>query len=131
MWYSLLTILFFMLNLTPNNERKIMKTLITLAIMLLATSAFAGTVNFTWPASDAPDLAGYRIFQRDGAGEYDYTAPIAEIEAGTEVCVVESVPDGDYSWVMRVFDFGGNESVDSNECSLLIDDPPGPIVGFG
>lgn len=99
--------------------------LVFMIMLLFAAPAFAATVTFTWLPSDAPDLAGYRIY-RQGV-----TAPIAEVAAGTETCTVEGIPDGDHTWIIRVVDLANQESIDSDPCSLSIDDPPGPVVGFG
>jgi hypothetical protein len=112
-----------------------MKKLVVVAVVLMVAvfvpSAWAMNITFTWNPNSESDLAGYRLFQRESGTSYDYGAPIAEIPAGTEVCVVEDVSDGDYRWVLRAFDTAGNESTDSNECSLLVDNPPDAVVGFG
>lgn len=109
------------------------RLIITLSLIILTFTApcWAAEVDFVWDPNSETDLAGYRLFQRTAGGNYDYAAPVAEIPAGTEVCTLIDIPDGDYRWVVRAFDTSGNESGDSNECSLAIDDPPGVVTGFG
>jgi hypothetical protein len=106
------------------------KYLLACIILLFAVPAFGADIKFGWDKNSEADLAGYRLFQRNVSGAYDYTTPVAEIPAGTEVCII-TVSDGDYLWVLRAFDIAGNESEDSNECGLLVDDPPGVVTGFG
>jgi len=105
--------------------------IVSLMWLMMAFVCRAADVDFTWSPNTDADLAGYRVFQRTAGATYDYTTPVAEIPAGIEVCTLADIPDGDYRWVMRAFDAAGQESVDSNECSLAIDDPPGPVQGFG
>lgn len=111
-----------------------MKRLLLAALMVafFVSTAWAANVTFTWVPSPASDLAGYRLFQREAGASYDYNTPVAQIAASDPAtCTITDVPDGDYRWVLRAFDDSGNESIDSNECSLLIDFPPGQVQSFG
>ena len=101
------------------------------AVLMTAFVCQAGSVTCAWDPNTEADLAGYRLFQRIAGAAYDYAAPVAEIPAGTEICTLADIPDGDYRWVLRAFDTANNESADSNEVALFIDDPPDTVTGFG
>jgi hypothetical protein len=100
-----------------------------ISFFLVLAAAHAGSnVTFAWDPVAAPDLAGYRLYQSDTAGRYQYGAEhcAAEIAAGTETVTLEDVPDGAWYWVATAFDDKGNESGPSNEVTAVLDTtPPG------
>ena len=99
---------------------------------LLVAAAHAGSnVTLSWDPVTAPDLAGYRLYQSDTAGRYQYGAEhcAAEIAAGTETVTLQDVPDGAWYWVATAFDDKGNESGPSNEVTAVLDATPPPAPG--
>ena len=100
-------------------------SLIVLVVMfaLCAVAIADQNVMFQWDANNpAPD--GYRLFQRDQSGAYDYTAPIWQ---GTELTHSVTLPNGAYGFVLRAF-VGNAESGDSNEVLYTVEDVPAPIL---
>lgn len=106
--------------------------LVIVFIFTFVGMASAADIEFAWTANTEADLAGYRIFQRDVNGSYNYVTPVAEILAGTQKCVVvitdQDWKDEKFRWVLRAFDTGDNESGDSNECG---DRKPDIPIGVG
>ena len=109
-----------------------MKTIITIlmALMLLAGTAFAGTVCLEWDPISDPDLAGYKIFVRAEGGVYDYNNPAWQ---GTETTCSFPLADGETFYIVgRAFDTEGLEGEDSDELSWYhefpwVNTPPGTI----
>ena len=99
-----------------------MKTIliVILAALLLASTAWAETLTFTWDANTESDLAEYRLYQRSVDGSYP-AEPVATIPAGTET-VQLTVPDGKYFWRLTAVDTSGFKSEPSKEVDNI---PPG------
>lgn len=81
------------------------------------------TVKFAWDPNPESDLAGYRLYQTDVKGEYvlDKEHAVATIPAGTEVCTLPHVIDGEHWWILTAFDNHDNESGKSNEVGVDLD----------
>ncbi|MFW9899941.1 MAG: hypothetical protein ACFFDY_01480 [Candidatus Thorarchaeota archaeon] len=94
--------------------------LLTCFIFLSVTSLSHATtgITFAWGMQTVPDLAGFKLFQREGeTGAYNFEAPIATIEDATaREYTLQNVPDGkNYYWVLRAYDNDGLTSDSSNE----------------
>ena len=102
-----------------------MKKMLLTCVMLLAVGAVAwgATLTVMWDANTETDLAGYRLYQSDTAGQYTFGAEhaIATVPAGTETATVADVADGTWFWVLTAHDTSGNESEPSNEVTKTID----------
>jgi len=105
--------------------------LVTCFVCLAAPVAFAqSNVTIAWTAREELDLAGYEVFQRLQDGVYDYDAPAATIQVGTETATLLEVPDGTYFWMLRAFDQAGNRGIDSAEVTASLDTvAPGQVQG--
>ena len=112
----------------------VIATLALFFAFVAASAHAASNVTLAWDAVANPDLAGYRLYQSDTSGRYQYGAErcAAEIPAGTETVILENVPDGVWYWVATAFDNAGNESGPSNEVTAILDttapDVPGQLV---
>jgi len=112
---------------------KIFLSLVAILFCLAATSAHAASVTFEWTPNTEEDLAGYRIYQSQVLGQYEYGAGKAakEIAAGETTATLTDLADGIYFWVLTAFDQKGNESGPSKELTLDIDTtPPGAPLNF-
>ncbi len=76
--------------------------------------ASAAQVTLAWDENSEPDLAGYRVFCRQVGQDYDFNNPAWE---GTQTtCEIYDLDDNPmYYFVVRAYDFSGNESGNSNE----------------
>ncbi|NTW37340.1 MAG: hypothetical protein HGB17_14710, partial [Syntrophobacteraceae bacterium] len=101
------------------------RTLFTLSIisaLVLALSSIAlaeTTVKLAWDYASPPsDLAGFRIYQADGAGNYKLGKGNELVDvsdpAARSVTLPGKYPDGTYHWVATAYDKKGNESKPSN-----------------
>lgn len=100
------------------------KLLLTCAMLLaLCSAAWGVTLTVMWDANTEADLAGYRLYQSDTAGQYTYGEDhaIATTLAGTEIITVKDIADGTHHWVLTAYDTSGNESGPSNEVTKIID----------
>ena len=97
---------------------------IILCITFFAVSVSAKDITFSWDANTESDLAGYRLYQSDQPGVYNYgpVHAMVTIPAGTETCVLSGVVDGTWYWVLTAYDTEGNESGPSNEVSDTVDE---------
>lgn len=98
--------------------------LVFCAALFFAVTAHAESqVTFAWDAVSESDLAGYRLYQSDVSGKYEYGHDkcVKQISAGTETATIENIPDGLWYWVVTAYDDAGNESGPSNEVSLDLD----------
>lgn len=109
-----------------------MKKLIAIAILLMASTAIAATVNFRWAANTEPDLAGYRLYRATKSGGYIKGAYVAQIPCGPndESCTqaADQVGIGTFFWTVTAYDEEGLESDYSIELSKTIggSTPPDP-----
>lgn len=90
-------------------------------------------ITFAWNMLNPPaDLAGFKMFQREGIGSYDYANPVATInDPNARECQLTGVADGkNLYWVVRAFDSDGLDSPDSNEVSQDKTGPPGAPGGL-
>src|SRR5581483_2212180 len=73
--------------------------------------------HLEWTASDAADLARYRVYRG--------TAPVEDIDAdASRVHDEMQLPNGTYSFHVTALDAIGNESAASNEVTLTVAVPP-------
>jgi hypothetical protein len=89
--------------------------LIVLIVSIAPTNiAHALDLSFAWDAITEPDLAGYRLFHRQGGQHYDYNNRAWE---GTETtCTIYGLDDNTtYYFVARAYNDYGDESENSNE----------------
>ena len=75
----------------------------------LVALAEAGRVRLVWEASDAPDLAGYRISRR-GPDTQEFVPLTAEPITATEYADRDLAPGATYSYRVTAVDRLGNES---------------------
>lgn len=96
---------------------------VSLALLIIGTAfSHAGQVTLAWdPNSPTPD--GYRIFQRDEGGQYDYSKPVwpTDGQKHTETtCNINNLTEGQtYYFVIRAY-VGMDESGDSNEVAYTV-----------
>ena len=110
-----------------------MKKVLLLAAVLGAIFSLAyasSQYKLTWDPNSESDLAGYRTYKRAEGQSYDYSSPMWE-GTSTESAQFDTSawPDGTYYFVVHAYDQAGNESADSNEVSLAVDNPPAPPQG--
>ena len=93
--------------------------LLTIALLVFSIPNSSGSTQVTleWSPNSEPDLAGYRVYNREEGQSYDYTNPSWE---GTETtCTIYNLDETKtYYFVARAFDAEGFESGDSNEICL-------------
>lgn len=75
----------------------------------LVALAEAGRVRLVWEASDAPDVAGYRVFRR-GPDSQGFVPLTAEPISATEHADRDLAPGASYSYRVTAVDELGNES---------------------
>lgn len=98
-----------------------MKRMIGLAILLLmATSAYAGTVLVTWDASVSPEVMGYRVHYGTAPGAYAVTVDVGNTTSAS----IGNLGPGTYYFAATAYDSNGISSEFSNECSKTIDPEP-------
>jgi hypothetical protein len=77
-----------------------------------------GRVRLLWEESEAPDVAGYRVYRREGEGDF---RPLNEdLVLRLEFLDTEVVSDRVYSYEIRTVDRAGNESEASEQVDVLI-----------
>jgi len=85
----------------------------TVVMGLWAVQASATDLCFAWDANPEPDLAGYKLFGKQGrTSAYDYTAPLWD---GPETTCTVAVVGTDWYFVARAYNTYNEESEDSNE----------------
>jgi hypothetical protein len=99
-----------------------------LTLILVAAIAHADLVVVWDLNAETPD--GYRVFQRDGAGSYNYATPFAEVDGTQDRTPPFSNPQPGETkcFVARAF-VGDSESADSNEACYTEptdEEPPPP-----
>lgn len=95
-----------------------------LTILLLSVNCWADSSRqFIWDANSESDLAGYRLYQSDTAGQYEFGSEFAitTIPKGSVTTTLKDIPEGIWFFVVTAYDDSGNESVPSNEVSAKID----------
>jgi len=93
----------------------------------------ASDVTFQWDANTEADLEGYRLYQSNQSGVYNFGPgnEVANIPAGTESVTLNGVLDGTWYWVLTAYDTNENESGPSNEVTASLDtEPPAPPEHF-
>ena len=102
-----------------NNILYFLFFLLTLNFPFFTTQEAAASTqaSFTWALNQEPDLAGYRIFQRELNQPYDYSHPSWEGTA-TSGTIYNLDESKSYCFVARAFDIEGFESEDSEEACL-------------
>lgn len=106
---------------------------------VLCSISYAAEVQLEW-TPNTPNPDGYRLYQKDGGGAYDYANPVVLPSTGgasgdipgnlTTAIVPDLGVDGrstKYCWVLRAF-IGQDDSGDSNEVCYNVDlrVPPEP-----
>ncbi len=86
-----------------------------LILLLCPLESHSAQLTLSWQPSMDPDVAGYRLFSRQGGQSYDYNHPVWEGTATTCTYQFDAVVNTTYCFVVRAFDRAGNESADSNE----------------
>ena len=112
-----------------------MKNLLMIMGMLLflvGNCCADSTVTLGWDANSESDLAGYRLYQTNVSGQYILGEgnEVATIPAGTEICILPNVSDGEWWWVLTAFDTHNNESGRSNEVGVDLDTVGPDAPGF-
>jgi hypothetical protein len=91
-------------------------TLFLILTLFPATVMATMDVSLAWDPNTESNLAGYRLYVRE-AGEADYN--YVEWEGTDTHCTIEGLDRYEsYYFVVRAFDYEGNESGDSNEVYL-------------
>jgi hypothetical protein len=96
-------------------------TVLFLVVYAYATPHAGQLVTIEWDANTESDLDGYRLYQRTESTVYDYENPVADIEETMTSHSLDMTVEGEYRWIMRVYDKSGNESIDSNEVGHRVD----------
>lgn len=85
-----------------------------LSFCMLPPFAFADDVTLAWDAPANTDIAGYRVFVREGNENFDFDFP--EWEGSLTICTLSGFdPFETYHFIVRAFNSNGNESDNSNE----------------
>lgn len=89
------------------------------------TTGNVGTASLSWtpPTTNADgtalsDLAGYNIYYGMVSGSYPNKVVVNT--PGVSSYLVENLASGTHYFIVRAYDFSGNESVDSNVASKTI-----------
>lgn len=108
----------------------------TLIALLLLTwiPAQAADVTFLWDTNDEPDLQGYRLYQTEISGQYEFDPTLAvfdvtldnpDFDHTGDQCewTLTGIHDGTWFWVLTAYDNETpvNESGPSNEVTSTID----------
>ncbi|KAA1425031.1 choice-of-anchor D domain-containing protein [Mumia zhuanghuii] len=92
----------------------------------LAAEAGDGEVALTWDENGEPDLDGYTVYRKSGAGSY---VAIGEVAAGTTAYTDEAAEnDTLYIYAIAAFDESGNTSEFSNEATATPTDTTPPAA---
>ena len=97
-----------------------LRAILTVLLMLISTSLFAGNVTVSWDANSESDLAGYKIYYGTASGNYDKVVNVGN----TSSQKIENLTDGQtYYFVVTAFDASGNESDFSAEVNIVVQPP--------
>ena len=105
-----------------------------LILSLFPQNVQAIDITLAWDKNTEEDLAGYRIFYREGEGSsYDYSEPDwEEADPNCTTCTIPGLDDSKiYYFVARAFDTSENESSNSNEVCYLPEGNEAPIANAG
>ncbi|WP_370617222.1 choice-of-anchor D domain-containing protein [Mumia sp. Pv 4-285] len=92
----------------------------------LAAEAGDGEVALSWDANGEPDLDGYTVYRKSGAGSY---IAIGEVAGGTAAYTDEDAEnDTLYTYAVAAFDESGNTSEFSNEATATPTDTSPPAT---
>jgi hypothetical protein len=111
-----------------------MKKIIFIIIYILLYSSICFSANysltFSWTPNVEPDLAGYRLYQRDASSDYSTAKfyPIPKEAAQHTIGNIETISP--LFFVLTAYDLSNNESGYSNEVSFAPDTIP-PIAPGG
>lgn len=99
---------------------------------LVLSLSFAGLAEgtpcgLTWMANAEPDLAGYKVYERTGAG---YGAPLATLGKVTTFDCSKTGDGATHFFSITAYDSAGQESPLSNEVSKLFPKPT-PVAPKG
>jgi chitinase len=97
----------------------------SLLILILAPSAFAGSVRLAWDPSSGPNVAGYMLYYGLARGSYSVGVNVGNFTTAA----LSGLQDGStYYFVATAYDAYGKESAFSNEVSYTVpmanDTPP-------
>jgi hypothetical protein len=100
-----------LLNPVPNCS----VLLVWLSLLALPFAALASVeITLVWDANNEPELAGYRVYCREDAQDYDYDNP--SWEGAETTCTISELDETTrYYFVVRAFNTSNNESGNSNE----------------
>ena len=99
---------------------------IVLIISMAGTFTLAAAdcqVTLQWDPNTDSLTAGYKLFQRQENGSYNYTAPV--YDGRDNQCTISNLTEGTtYYFVVRSYDSADNMSGDSNEVRFFCDGNP-------
>jgi chitinase len=96
-----------------------MKILVSILIILWASTALAGTIVLQWDANIESDLAGYYLYQQIDAATLPFTN-VQTIPAGTQTATINGLDTTRaYYFAVTAYNSGGNESSYSNIVEVL------------
>ena len=113
--------------------KKLLISLITAGLLLVASSIFAANITFQWDANTEADLAGYKLYASRTSGNYAganfNTIGLADLpDPANPEYTLHAVPMGTWYFVLTAFDneVPENESGYSNEVMAIVTEVPGP-----
>lgn len=91
-----------------------------LATVLFSTAVLAAQVQVTWNANTEEDLAGYRLYVGQEAGQYGEPVDVGNVTGH----VMEITPEygATYYFALTAYDTSGNESGYSDEATCFVPD---------
>ena len=97
-----------------------LRTVLTVLLMLISTALFAGNVTVSWDANTESDLSGYKVYYGTESGAYDKVVNVGNITSQK----IENLTDGQtYYFVVTAYDASGNESSFSAEVNIVVQAP--------
>ncbi len=96
------------------------KLFIILALLAIAGTTQAATIQVTWNPNTEPDLAGYRLYVGEASGQYSEPVDVGNV---TEHQLTITPQYGaTYYFALTAYDTSGNESGYSDEATCFIPD---------
>jgi hypothetical protein len=83
----------------------------------LNASPAPASIELTWERNTEPDLAGYRLYRAEGAGEYERIAEVSQVPAYSDQKVERGKT---YRYEVSAIDRSGNESARSAQVEASI-----------